>query len=602
MWQFANPCPLLPIPRIKAWQTRFRRQKSDAVLLPETRNLKLTKWHFFYFWVCVVIFARGGCIVMVPIKASLNSWRAERFATAAKVEMGEGNYLMAGGHVGACAILSPDKPSVLRVQALYYSHYLDPRGLTFWQRLTDAGAATRADQLAHARLALGLLRTDRARTILKPLHLADPHDPEVLALIAEIFALDGDERQAIGALRDALSRAPDKQDYERRLGFLELRSSSSEVRATGKTRLFGLLARAGPGRAEIARRLLVEGRLASEDERLLLSLLEGPRGDSSGENLVRLVLELRQKPDKFVELLELHLPSADRTAEALQTTAELLGELGMHRAVLALIPPDLAVRDASLCLLRLGALATQGDWPTMAQLLGNPALPIAPAAQAIFRAGVSQLSGRTNDAAPLWLAAESDCHEQPKFMELLAIHAEAVGARDASLRAWELLLDDPFLAAKAAQELLRQGALWHDLRATAKALKRLAQMRPNQPKFRIQLALAQLLLGEEEAAAQQTLKELEPGWRNEPVYCVAASLAALRANAPDAAADWIERPAIQWSDASPVWRVVRVAALGQSGQKTSARDAAKGLKVTELTAQEYALVSPWLSERSESAD
>lgn len=557
----------------------------------------VTGLQVFFLLTTLIILSRCAWLVFVPAQAALRAWRAEHYAKAAAAAMAEGDYRQAGPLVAAAVDLSPKRPSVLRAQAQFYSHSADPRGLTHWQMLADSGSATRADHLAHARAALALSRADQARAVLKPLHLADPKDPEVLALVSEVFALEGDNAQAISALRDALSRVPDNQDYERQVGALELRSPGAAEQTMGKARLLSLLAHARQHRWEIARLLVTEGRLTDSEETLLLRLLDARGDDASEGNVIRLALALLHEPGRMAELLQQYLPPSARDPETLRTAANLLGELGLYRAVVALVPHAAAVRDPALALLRLGALAATGEWTEMNRLLTNPALPLSAPAQAIFRAGVAQLAGQTNEAVSLWLTALSACHWQPKFAEMLAIHAELVGAPEPAIRAWEHLLDDPFRAGKAARELIRLGALYHDLRATRAALERLVQMRPREPQFRIQLALAQLLLGEDEEEARTALKELEPGFRDDPVYCISAALAAVRAGAPDQAAEWIARPAIQWSNAPPVWRIIRVAALGQSGQKISARRAAAGIDASRLTQQEFALISPWLPER-----
>jgi hypothetical protein len=120
------------------------------------------------------------------------------------------------------------------------------------------------------------------------------------------------------------------------------------------------------------------------------------------------------------------------------------------------------------------------------------------------------------------------------------------------------------------------------------------QLHPNEPRFRIQLALSQLMLEQDEDEAQATLKELAPRYSNDPTFCVASALAALRANSPVTAVDWISRPGIQWSNAPPVWRVIQVAALGRGYQRTRARDLARQLDTTKLSPMELELVYPWL--------
>ncbi len=530
----------------------------------------------------------------------VNGWRADRIARTATASMAKGDYDAASSDIATAARLSLDRPAVLRAQAQFYSHYHDPHGLPYWRRWEESGAlAARADHISYARLALACLRTDIARQVLKPLHLADPNDPEVLALISEIFELDGDDEQAISAIRDALTRDPSNRHYEVQLATLEVRSSVPGEQTAGKARLFALMTHVAEDRGPIARLMLIEGHLNADEERLFGQLLGPSRPNAPGEDLVRFAMQVRHDPTQIKAAMEEFLP-VPRSVEVAVEAGRLLGALDLNRAVVELIPKTSAVRDRSLTLLRLGGLAACGRWDEMDQLLDVPDLPLPIAVKAIFRAGVAQYARQTHDAPRLWQLAANAVRGNAQYTELLAVRAEEWGAREPAIAAWEELLDEPLQAAHAARELLRLGALWHHLPATSVALRRVSQLHPLEPRFRLQLALSQLLLGHDENDARVTLKELEPVLREEPLYCVTAALAAVRASSPDAAADWISRPAIDWKAAPLAWRVVRVAALGISSQRSFARRVAEGIDVLKLSPSELDLISPWLADSSAS--
>ena len=290
-------------------------------------------------------------------------WRADRLARTAAVAIGTGNFAVAADEIERASALSRDCPTLLRAQALYYSHFQNPQGLICWRRWMDSGRATRSDKLEFTRLAIACLRGDIARRVLKPLHLADPTDPEVLSLVSDIFALSGDSDQAISAMADALTRDPGNQGYEIRLGLLELRGRTEVVRSRGKARLFGLISHMPGDRSGVARHLLLEGNLSGSEDRLLVQLLAVGQNRQTylREQLIRLAVELRRNPTAAASVLEEFLP-APRTHDVVIQAGGLLGELHLNEAVLLLVPRSGAEKDRALAILRLGALAATGQW------------------------------------------------------------------------------------------------------------------------------------------------------------------------------------------------------------------------------------------------
>jgi tetratricopeptide (TPR) repeat protein len=552
-------------------------------------------FHVFLAHLLILFIGYPGYLTYRWVRPKIDYWRAEKLAATAEVWMNRGDYNAAASELERASELSRDCLALLRAQALFHSHFKNPQGLICWRRWDDTGKASRADKLAFTRLALDCLRTDIARRVLKPLHVADPTDAEILSLVAEIFFLSGDTDQAVSAMQDALTRDPANQAYEFRLGQFELRGKTEAVRNSGKRRLFALISHIKEDRSPIARQLLLEGKLSPAEDRLLISLLDKSNHstNSVGEQLIRLAVELRKNPLSIGPILNEFMPSP-RTHEVIVEAAQLLGELGMYPAVLELVPKVGADRDRSLALLRLGALAGTGQWEEMERLLSTPDLPLSIPLRALFKAGVAQSAGLQKEAPRLWQLAMGAGSGNSRFLELLAVRAEAWGSPETAIAAWEQLLRDPLKTSQAARELLRLGAIWNDLPATIVALKRVIQLYPQEPRFRIQLALSQLMEEQEIDQARATLKELEPRSQNEPTFYIASALAALRFGSPEAAVDWVSRTNIVWSNAPPVWRVVQVAALGRGFQRTRARELARELDVTRLSPSEVELILPWL--------
>jgi predicted Zn-dependent protease len=197
------------------------------------------------------------------VRPKVDYWRAEKLAATAEVWMNRGDYNAAASELEQASELSRDCLALLRAQALFHSHFKNPQGLICWRRWDDTGKGKSGRQAGlHPARRWTACEPTSPRRVLKPLHVADPKDAEILSLVAEIF-LSGDMDQAVSAMQDALTRDPGNQAYEFRLGQFELRGKTEAVRTSGKRRLFALISHIKEDRSPIARQLLLEGEAQS---------------------------------------------------------------------------------------------------------------------------------------------------------------------------------------------------------------------------------------------------------------------------------------------------------------------------------------------------
>lgn len=521
---------------------------------------------------------------------------AVRFAGRARDARLSRDWTGAHGALLAAHALAPAHPDVLRGLAEFYSTFNNPDAVAYWRNLEGSGAMTAADRLAFTRLALKIHRPDLARRSLAPFHQANPGDAAGLILVSEIFSQEGDLPQARAAAEAAAAAGAESQTVGLRLAMLDLGSPRPKDWNRAKVRLLAMVMTASRLRAEAATVLLARNLVTRAEEALLATLLPDDATASFQERTVRLVLALRRNPALVAGLV-----GSFKTDHQLSTASpeliaagEILAQTGQHLAVLELIPDTLALSNQNLCRLRLGALAATGDIAGTDRLLAAPGNPLVPKQVAIFRAGAAQVAGRTNELKSLWQMALADCRGDAEALELLARNADSVGATAAAVQAWEFLLLDPMFAARAANELMRLGTVHRDPRTLYVALRRTAELHPEDSGARLALAYCQLLLQLDEEAARKTVAAGPAAYPNRDLYQIVAALAALRAKDAESAVKALEDPAINWGDAPVSWRMVRVASLGQAGLSSEAREAAATLSPDALSAPELALVAPWL--------
>lgn len=543
----------------------------------------------------LTVFVVVVCGIVVGAKPAwrwVRDARAARLVHSANVAWEKKDWRNSGQLFADADRLSPGYPAALRGLARFYAHSQSPYALNYFEMLESGGAAHLQDRLDHVRAALTVRRHDIARRLLKPLVAAHPRDPDVLLLLSESFELAGDLEQARAAARDALAAGATGARIEFRLASLELSSPIPAEKLHGKRALLALVVSAPSLRGEVALLLLERGSLASDEAALLLRLV--PKGPEAtfGDLLAHLMAEIRLRPAEGAVLARRFAEAnmQEQASPQLAYVADQLGRAGADLAVVELVPENLALRDPVLCRLRLGSLLRLGDRAAMARLIETPDGPLPAAELAIVRAGFAQMSGDTVRAELLWRLALEAVDESPTLMEMLARHAESVGAVDAAIAGWQGILQDPVLAPRSAANILRLAGSLRP-RPVLEALRRLAKLHPDRTDIRLSLAYVQVLLKTDRPDAEATLALGEEAFTDKGLYRTVAMLAALVAGRVEEAAQLLDRSGIDWSKAPPAWQAVRVATLARSGQNFAARQAAEGLDSSRLSLPEQALVA-----------
>jgi hypothetical protein len=547
--------------------------------------------------VVVGVLALGAAFSAKPIWRSLRDRRVGQFNTRAQAAATAGEWETVASLLRAANGLNPRQPDALRLTAEYYSRFNHPEGLNYWSRLEQSGVATVGDQLQHVQLALRCRRLDEARAVLAPLHRSQPQNPEILLAVSEFLELDGDPAQALAAALDALKQCPGQPRFELRVAELQLASEQAPIRSLGRARHWTLAASPAPERVTAALTLLALPRLSPGELNRLGQWFSGRTNAPLKESAVGLLVALRQAPSNAPQrLTEFMQARPEATSEVeLGQLAEQLAQGGWPALVAQIVTPEHALRDAQLARQRLGALAALGDHAALEQLAANPKLPLPKGLRLMFQASAAQLAGRPRiEVSARWRVALLECATIPVALELLAVHAESVGAREVAAQAWEGMLPHPAYAARAAHQMLRLSRLHNDATGTHKALKRLTELRPRRGDLKLALAFCQLLLQRDEPAALAFLKTCPTELTQDPFYRITAALAAVRQGQPETALAQLEPLHLDQPETPIPWRVVYVAALGQGGQTSEARHVAADLRLDELSGPERELAANWL--------
>jgi hypothetical protein len=381
------------------------------------------------------------------------------------------------------------------------------------------------------------------------------------------------------------------------LGRLEMAHPDPAIFREGESKLMTLLVGSNQVAGSAALALLSPAYTNRINFRLVSRLVSGHPVTTVEMDLARLVVQIRAEPSRTKEFLAHFLGATQKFWEQprFRRLAQCLLEQGAFTALLGLVSEDTAIHSEELCSIRLEALWRVGEWTAVANLLDRPESKATKSLETIYRAMLAGAEKRTNEIGRLWDAAITANQRNPALLEVVANRAERALSLKEATRAWREIMVFPDLTERATKEVLRLCNQTGDLEPAYAAYRRLRQLFPANVDLRLNVALHQLLLRLDEPEAMKTLDQLSPEERKLDLAKVTHALAALRTANPDQALQLINSVEGDWESAPRLWRTIRIAAVGQTGQKALARQLVAKSKAAEvLSAAEFELVKGWL--------
>ncbi len=552
-------------------------------------------------FIVVVIILLGLLFVAAffvkPAWRAIKDRRAVSFVGKARAAMAATNYAEAKANVVAAYAMAPFHPEVFRVAAEHYTRLGRQYGLQVWEQLEGTGAMNAQDRVQWAGLALATRSYEMARKALLPLVVTNSTDPDVLKLLSELFAAAGNFDLARQTGVSAWQAKPNRADLLLHLAKIEFASADPAISQSGLSKLMSLLVRPDPVAGAAALVLLAPAASNKVDSRLLSRLVGGLPGTEIECELAKLVIRYRNgESARAEEIAHSFVREKKLNPDDPRFMAVVLGLVSLRefRLVRELVPEDMAVGADDLSSIRLEALFRLGDWTGVESLLNRKNHQVSKPVEATYRAMIAHAHGHTNELPNLWRAAIAASQRSPDLLEIVAERAEYTGSAAEATQAWRSMLLFPESAAKAAQQIFRLAGQTRDLESVLQAYRQLSRLDPANSQFQLQVAFHRLLLGIDGEDANKTLAAGEAAFTDRNLFRITSALAELRNHKPDTALQWIEQLTTAGTEEPGVWKVIRAAALGQSGQMAKARDLTRELNPGRLSAAEFALVKKWL--------
>ncbi|MEP7078723.1 MAG: hypothetical protein ABI795_06800 [Chthoniobacterales bacterium] len=548
------------------------------------RRRRLIKWGVVLALLAVLIAA------VRPTYRRLKARRANQIAVEADRFAASGNLKEAAGKYRAALQLDPFGYRPLQGAARFAAKTHRPEAADLWEQVNRLPHATVADRQNYAAVLLQNNRVTTAEKIVSELLKSDP-DPTTLSLAAAYAHLTGDDQKAIEFARLTMVQAPDDDRARSELAQLLAGSADQRQRAEARNLLWQLASREGSFKKSAVEALARAPDLSTAEEARVLTALHSLPNPMATEALLAADLELKLNPQDGPSIFDGLVTRYSKSALAdMVAFADWLNTHKQAERVLALIPPESAVKDATLLQPRLDALADLDRWPEIDQIFARSDLSLDPAVAEAFRARSALARKAPLDADLHWNKAIMLASNSPARLRFIASFAEHSHARPIAQKTYEQLARFPEHAAFAYRGSQRMAGPGADANATRAIAQKVAATSVDDPNAQDQLAYLNLLLGAEIDANLAEAKKRVAQHPTRLSFRVTAALAFLRKHDASSALAQFEGPPIDWSRTPPAWRAVYAAALAVNDDAEAAQQMVATIPLGQLNKQECELI------------
>jgi tetratricopeptide (TPR) repeat protein len=521
----------------------------------------------------------------------LKEWRARDFAARADQLLTEGKIQEAYNNASSAMQVRPDLPESQRSLANVLLAAGQSEAVGVLQQLVNSGLGTAQDrlQLAEAGLRFGDL-TMAEREAFQILQEGD-NTPEALFVVARVRLAQQRANDAMQALQECLEAGggPAPAVLLARLRFAQntpesvtagvalLRPLATQQDQVGLGALMALLSSPAMSSTEAAGWIeaVRAHPLASYEQKLAAATAEiqiNPR--SNAAVVQRVIAEYREGP-----------------VEQRMQLARWLNQKQEYQRVLELLPAEEAATRADMFLIRLDALAGQGDWKAVTALLSRANLPLQAPIALLYRGRAARETGAPEESASLYRRAVIEAAPTPEVMWYVINYLQRVGEDVVLEQELNRLTENPATARQAFQALVPLVQKRQDAEELYQLYNRMIKALPAERIVQNDLRYFGALTGRPpDPAGARELAALEPRML---AYRITAALTLLKSGQPDAALKVFDGVTLDPAQIQPYQRAVLAAVLGANGREAEARQLARNVPGDVVTAEEFNLIAPW---------
>jgi tetratricopeptide (TPR) repeat protein len=521
------------------------------------------------------------------------AWRARILARDGMDMLARHDISDAEPKLQAAYALAPFDLDVLRSCAKFSVAANDPQALVFYRGLLGHDASTRADRRDAVTAALSFNDLNQADEWVQPLTGSDSSADDKVTEAKVRWQQDKHDA-AIDLMRKAIDQDPSSHDDELLLARM-LQASNQPAQQTEAEKMLRDLGANNDLDGLHALEMLAPMRDEDETSRqwVLDRLKHHPLLDDEGKFAMWDLEVLLGTPAQAVlkEATDTFKgASVDRRAAA----GRWLNNRAASQHTLELIPDQDAMGDRNLLLVRLDALAYLKNWPEVQTELNNPRIPLPQAIVLLYRARADQELGDTAGSQADWTRAIEAATGDVPSMTTIGQYALQIGAFDQAEKAYQKLAQMPGQAESAYLALIQIQARHGTTAQLRDTLVAMIQAVPKAAEPRNDWAYLSLLLNADVDTAFLVAQKLEGQHPELLAFRSTLALAYLRKNDPAAALKVYDGFALDWTGASPSWRLVHAVVEAANGNKAAAQAEADNINRTLLRPEEQALLDNYI--------
>jgi hypothetical protein len=381
------------------------------------------------------------------------------------------------------------------------------------RKLAEKQPLTEEEQVLLGRTLAATGKTDEARTVYDRMPLSTSTKKPALELLSSILSQEGHDNEAKTLARRATQKEPETPEARLKVALEDKKSGFVEIRRRAHDELLAIAQLETEIAMEAVTHLTIDPLLTATEALQLLTLVDSHAHKKLPVRLGVVSALMRLQPGQRETLLNEEIKRFKSGDDgALEHLARWLALEKQHSRLLKLVPLTLAEKSRELYPIMAQALAEEGRWQELKEMLGTGRPPVSPARVAIWQAEASShLEPDLKEAAHLLMGSIQASEKEGNLPNLFAVAsvAEKIHLPEIALAACQAA------GSKGGAAALPMLQKTHTLALEQKnsvvllqTARQLHELRPASSAYADRLAYLRLILGEEiETVDLSLLKE-----------------------------------------------------------------------------------------------
>lgn len=536
----------------------------------------------------------AGILGAKPAYGVFKTFRAHRYADEAEEFLRNQDQKSAFFKLRSALLLSPGDIRVNRIVAEQLSKSGQELALNHWNIVLSGPSPTLADREQYVGIAMRVGREDLAFKELDSLLGKKPLSATTLVLASKASLIRRDFPKATEYVREAISLSPTNTSAQLQFAYIAIQSGAPDSNGEVRKSLWSLTNAEGEPRTG-ALALLAGLRDLSDAERDLLVKICTAPNESVEVRLLGADLEIRynlRPRDVVIRGITSRFSSED--PDELSALVRWFNRHHLFNSTLTAIPVGKQAARTDLFLAKMEAYIGLRRWSDAYELLSEDPIPLDPMTLEFHRVRVARNVRNGESVASHWQKLFALAALDPLKLKRVAASAEAIGAREQAILAYQKLATTGRDATEAYVQLIRIAEQMGDTKRLRDQVAKISAIKKENHAIQNQLTYLNLLLNEDLAGSKNAAIQLVNQFPTNFAYRVTLALALLRENNPAVAKETLVPVTTEWLTSHPYAWAVCAAVSGANKMDDMARQMTDRIVISTLKPEERELIKPWL--------